>query len=338
MSREGLRKMKYLNIWNDIHPIVSKHGNQYLIDYLIKKNKKVSLALMCAEEASMHDIQPFLTDKNFNSFRYVYMVQGGFDLRYYDEGGITKFKNIDFDIWPWYFIFESAYHSRVILDLPVEKLFICMNYKPRIHRKKLLDQLAKVDLLDSNYITWHQPKPSEHFKPDHFDEDPYTWENWNPEARYLEGIQWDQYCVPDQMFSSVINLVSESFTNCPFVTEKTWNAIFSKKPFIILGYPGIHKFLKSKGYKLPSQINYEFDNEEDTDMRIKMIAEELHRLSTLDLQELNDSMKDVCEHNYKTACNFVLTHNDYRMPVRQYYGNVIQRARAKIQFKDDLLK
>jgi hypothetical protein len=96
--------------------------------------------------------------------------------------------------------------------------------------------------------------------------------------------------------------------------------------------------LKSKGYKLPSQINYEFDNEEDTDMRIKMIVEELHRLSTLDLQELNDSMKDVCEHNYKTACNFVLTHNDYRMPVRQYYGNVIQRARAKIQFKDDLLK
>ena len=31
--------MIYLNIWNDIHPMVSKHGNDYMLNKLIDLNK-----------------------------------------------------------------------------------------------------------------------------------------------------------------------------------------------------------------------------------------------------------------------------------------------------------
>tara|TARA_B110000211_G_C14078765_1_gene553473 strand:+ start:298 stop:1302 length:1005 start_codon:yes stop_codon:yes gene_type:complete len=322
--------MKYLSIWKDIHPMVTKHGNEYMLNHLITLNGYVDIGIMCAEEASMHDIQPFLNKQTMSKFNRAYMVQGGYDLKYYDIEGITKFSNIDFNIWPWYFIFESSYHSSVALDLPVDKLFICMNYKPRQQRKRLLDQLAKVNLLDSNYVTWHQPTASENFDPDHFFEDQYAWKHWVPQALYLEGTTWDQYCVPRQMFNSVINLVTESFLHCPFATEKTWNSIFAKKPFIILGYPGIHNWLVSQGYKLPSQINYQFDLEQDDDTRIKMIVEELRRLSQLDLQELNDSMKDVCEHNYQHACKFIQNYTTDSNPINEYYGDIIDRAKHKL--------
>lgn len=320
--------MKYLSIWKDIHPMVTKHGNEYMLNHLMSLNGYLDIGIMCAEEASMHDIKPLLSVDTMSKFNNLYMVQGGYDRQYYSF--LEKFDNLRFENWPWYFIFESAYHSRTVLNDTVDKLFICLNYKPRLHRKKLLDQIERVGLLESNYITWHNPKSSSYFNPDQFNEDYYEWKYWSPKEKYLEGIEWDQYCVPNQMFTSAINVVTESFLHCPFATEKTWNAIFAKKPFIILGCPGIHKWLVSQGYKLPKQINYQFDSEKDDDIRIHMIADELHRLSKLNLQELNKSMKEVCEYNYNHACKFVKNYKDYSKPIHEHYGEIINRAKNKL--------
>ena len=86
----------------------------------------------------------------------------------------------------------------------------------------------------------------------------------------------------------------------------------------------------SQGYKLPKQINYQFDSEKDDDIRIHMIADELHRLSKLNLQELNKSMKEVCEYNYNHACKFVKNYKDYSKPIHEHYGEIINRAKNKL--------
>ena len=256
------------------------------------------------------------------------MVQGGYDISYYDS--ILKgLPNLEYEIWPFYFLYESVYHNNSISNNSnPERLFLCMNYKPRIHRKKILDQLARLNLLESNYFTWHNPEESYHYKPDRFDEDYYEWKHWQPKQTYLEGQTWDQYAPPPEMDKCVIDVVTESFLHCPFTTEKTWNAIISKKPFIILGKPGIHKYLESIGFKLPSQINYSFDSVADNDLRIQMIVDELYRLSKINLQELHESMQDVVDYNYQNALNIVKNEN-HTLHVKEHYNEVITRAKKK---------
>ena len=68
--------MKYLNIWNDIHPVTRWKGEEALIDYLAEEGQSIPIGLMCAEEASIHSVTPFLTRERFEKFHEVYMVQG----------------------------------------------------------------------------------------------------------------------------------------------------------------------------------------------------------------------------------------------------------------------
>ncbi len=320
--------MKYLNVWNDIEPAVRWKGDEGLIDYLIEESQKEPIALMCAEEASLHSATPFFTKEKFLKAKDVYMVQGGYDISYYDS--ILKgLPNLEYEIWPFYFLYESVYHNNSISNNSnPERLFLCMNYKPRIHRKKILDQLARLNLLESNYFTWHNPEESYHYKPDRFDEDYYEWKYWQPKQTYLEGQTWDQYAPPTEMDKCVIDVVTESFLHCPFTTEKTWNAIISKKPFIILGNLGIHRHLETLGFKLPTQINYSFDSVADNDLRIQMIVDELYRLSKINLQELHESMQDVVEYNYQNALNIVKNEN-HTLHVKEHYNEVITRAKKK---------
>ena len=320
--------MKYLNIWNDIHPVTRWKGDEGLMNYLVEAGQSGPIGLMCAEEASIYSVMPFLTKERFEKFHEVYTVQGGYDISYYDAV-MKDLPNLTYEIWPFYFLYESFYHNNPMSGAcNPEKLFLCMNYKPRIHRKKILDQLARLNLLESNYFTWHNPKESYYFKPDRFDEDYYEWKHWQPKQTYLQGTTWDQYAPPAEMGKCVIDVVTESFLHCPFTTEKTWNAIISKKPFIILGNLGIHRHLETLGFKLPTQISYSFDSVADKDLRIQMIVDELYRLSKIDLQELHESMQDVVEHNYQNALNIVKNEN-HTPHVKKHYNEVITRAKKK---------
>ena len=58
--------MKYVNVWNDIEPAVRWKGDEGLIDYLIEESQKEPIALMCAEEASLHSATPFFTKEKFS--------------------------------------------------------------------------------------------------------------------------------------------------------------------------------------------------------------------------------------------------------------------------------
>ena len=105
--------MKYLNVWNDIEPAVRWKGDEGLIDYLIEESQKEPIALMCAEEASLHSATPFFTKEKFLKAKDVYMVQGGYDISYYDS--ILKgLPNLEYEIWPFYFLYESVYHNNSI--------------------------------------------------------------------------------------------------------------------------------------------------------------------------------------------------------------------------------
>ena len=319
--------MKYLNVWKDIHPKINKNGIEYFINFLIDYSKVEPIGLMCAEEASLHKFIPFLDNENFLNIKNIHVVNGGYDTNYYNTF-FNNFTNITQECWPLYFLYETFYHNTFDpTHNKIDRLFLCMNYRPRLHRKKLLDELSKANLLKNNYFTWHDPKYNDNFTPD-FDEGDYNWKYWMPEKTIL-NTTWDQYAPPLEIYKSAISLITESFLHCPFVTEKTWNAIISKRPFIILGAPGIHNYLESLGFILSDEIDYSFDKIVDNDDRIKAIVRELQRLNCLDIQEFFQKTVQVNEHNYCNAIKIIKSEK-HSIHVAEHYKNIIERTRYKI--------
>lgn len=87
-----------------------------------------------------------------------------------------------------------------------------------------------------------------------------------------------------------------------FPTEKTWKAIFCKKPFIVAAAPYFLKDLKKMGFKSFSPyIDESYDNEENNDIRSEMIINEVSRICNLpqdEYENLKQNLIEICEHNY----------------------------------------
>jgi hypothetical protein len=91
-----------------------------------------------------------------------------------------------------------------------------------------------------------------------------------------------------------INIISETFFYEPstqFITEKTFKAIASGQPFILVGSQGILGILKKLGYKtFDGLINESYDSIEDNNERMKAIFKEIDRLSNMPDEEFKDLM------------------------------------------------
>ena len=88
-----------------------------------------------------------------------------------------------------------------------------------------------------------------------------------------------------------------------FYSEKTWKPILAGQPFMMICSTGMLGELKRQGYKTFSNWwSEEYDNEPNIDKRVKMVVDELVKLSKLsvdELIELRKQMIPVLEHNQK---------------------------------------
>ena len=85
------------------------------------------------------------------------------------------------------------------------------------------------------------------------------------------------------------------------LTEKIFKPIVSRQPFILVGAPGNLAYLKSYGFKTFDQwIDESYDQEPDPDLRIKMIVDQIEKLSRYtmhDLKLMYYSMSEVLDYN-----------------------------------------
>jgi len=104
-----------------------------------------------------------------------------------------------------------------------------------------------------------------------------------------DEVQWRYPDHPRRRYSAV------------FFSEKILKPIGAGHPFIVVSSQGTLKKLKEHGYQTFSKWwNEDYDNEENTDIRIKMIMEILVRLSKLSVPELKSirtEMQSVLDHN-----------------------------------------
>lgn len=99
-----------------------------------------------------------------------------------------------------------------------------------------------------------------------------------------------------------------------FLTEKTFKPMLYKHPFILLCDPYSLTLLKQIGYKtFHPYIDESYDNEQNDVKRLKMILNEVNRLSNLsksELFEFIDDVKEITIHNHNILVNKPkFTHN-----------------------------
>lgn len=272
-------------------------GNR-CIDFLKTANTRKHTIFFCQQE---REIEFDFDYSQLGTVKSGDIVFGSYDKDfYYRTTNIGEAKNITLHVWPNYFLYHALGYADP--NLPTASfepiaLFTCLNHQPHGHRVMMVDMLAKHKLLKKNFYSWHFALNTDEYIPRY----------WDGNISHVDGkFVGQQNRFPDVMYRSVIDLITESTTNAPFITEKTFNAILFKKPFMILGYPGIHKELERQGFRLPRNvINYNFDNEPDDLKRAEMIALELKRLSKLNLSNLQKSLRPTVDYNSKHALKVV---------------------------------
>lgn len=109
---------------------------------------------------------------------------------------------------------------------------------------------------------------------------------------------------------SYFSIVSETYffkTIGRTFTEKTFKPILYKHPFILMSNPNSLTLLKKLGYKtFHPFIDESYDNETNNVKRLRMILNEVNRLSNLtesELFEFIDKVKEITIHNHNNLVN-----------------------------------
>lgn len=228
----------------------------------------------------------------------------------------------------------------------IEKRFIYLNYTSRVHRHALLMMLYRDDLLKHGYVSFHNKITEKDFDNisfmlDYFDEPVKTMLREGQRVGELFPIKLDDAKInplstnpalsltDDYIQKSFLHVVSETFygtkpewvntgpgspdhrtdknTECVFLTEKVFNCIHFKQPFILLSYPNSLDAFKRLGYKtFDGIIDESYDKEINDTIRLYKVFQEIKKICELDESTLNEyrlKLQPILEYNYNLWLN-----------------------------------
>jgi len=215
-----------------------------------------------------------------------------------------------------------------------QKKFICFNKQPRSHRLQILSNIIKRNLRDQCHLSFYYEYkslrvskirtlyPDLDFTIDNLriknmkDEFPIKLTMQENESNMHNLNQDDEYLFKSALFS----LVTETLFNnsidyknnethnyihcfpCSFHSEKIWNAVRAKHPFVVASTPNFLKSLRELGYKtFHPYINESYDTIEDDQLRITAIMDEVERLCNMSDSETRfwlTNVHNITKHNY----------------------------------------
>ena len=242
-------------------------------------------------------------------------------FEYNDEfTSFSKNSNISYEAitlsdWPTFFFFNvlnSCLASKLYIPQnSIEKKFLVLvnRTSSREYRSILMDEFARFGILSNSFYSWLNPS-NYSFK--YFDNKQACLDT---ELTIEYGFDTSVYksinvpLIPAKFVSKVEwNLVLETirydgtWRSFNFVSEKSVNAIYSKKPFLIFGVPGANKFLKDMGFDIfDDLIDYDFDNEHSLEIRIQKFVKEVIKINNLS----NIDFSDRCHKNFKRIFEIV---------------------------------
>ena len=263
-------------------------------------------------------ITSFFTNENHNSIEYL-------NKNFYD----WKFYNLDLDhLYHYNTDFKNlnnVNNSNLFLDECTMK-FSYLNFTHRMHRQLFSKFLIRENLVKDNLIAINPFRTQENQKQvKNFLKTkekiliPLNQnDGWFYNKNLLDlwrdvPLEYIRHPAIDNNFDSTslmflnkasFNIVSETVFNYPFVnfTEKTIQALLSKRPFVMIGASGNLQYLRDNGFRtFHTMIDESYDKLNDPNERLEAIMQLVLELNKKSQQELNDmvyAVKDILIHNY----------------------------------------
>jgi UDPglucose 6-dehydrogenase len=210
---------------------------------------------------------------------------------------------------------------------PREKKFLCMNRIPHLHRICLLGLMASRELINEGFYSYYD---STHTFNDHIIKYAVSYTPVFKDA-IIKSLLDIRDSLPLRLTldehgsnptslnetdaalfqNSYFSVIPETYCfddtnlndlNSIFFSEKTFNAISMKHPFILLGRPGSLEALRKFGYKtFHPYIDETYDTIESHEDRLVAIVNEIERLTKLtdtEWTEWQNNIRTIVEHNH----------------------------------------
>ena len=181
-----------------------------------------------------------------------------------------------------------------------DAVFSSFNRRPSISRLTIVDHIHNKDSVWScGELDVYQKGQMLQFN--HLDLPKVVDKEFTPLGTGMETPYW----LYQKAYFHIINETDTWYDpNYLFVTEKTYNCINSKTPFLMAGQPYTLKHLKELGFKTFSDYwDESYDEELYTTKRIDMICNLIDVIEK-DYMSLFNEVKDVCEYNYNHLRTF----------------------------------
>jgi hypothetical protein len=191
-------------------------------------------------------------------------------------------------------------------DTNYSSLFLNLNRRPRIHRTIIT---AAIEQWFQHNTFWSYTDVNKEaillpFTHDHFVTEQYLKEL--PRIMDVAGSVNDTHLNTEMQYKAHINVASETMCFEPstlFFSEKIFKPLLAGQPFILVGPAHSLRLLRQMGYNsFDPYIDESYDDEINPARRLRMIIDEMHRLSSLshcEIQELVYSMNAICVHNHQ---------------------------------------
>lgn len=195
-------------------------------------------------------------------------------------------------------------YNKTFLHQPknTKHTFLCPNNivgGQRQHRLKLLNELAKRDLVSTNLISFPAVCPYEGLAVQkHIDYDlplPLSIDDFDNYAHNSHQINmWTQAS------SSLLHVVTETLYagKKNHLTEKTFKPLVLKQPFILVSNRGSLQYLQRYGFKTFASVWDESYDQLPDDERILAIADLLLELEHADWDSIQKQCEPIVQHNY----------------------------------------
>jgi hypothetical protein len=263
-------------------------------------------------------------------------ILGGINDEYCLDTGnkIKNNKKLDFNLDSFYFLTHTDTNVMKSVNFTISHYlgkktkpykFLFLNGTHRPHRKSLWKILDQKNLLDRSLCSYLNSEYRKNVYPD--SGIPTTRLPVEYDTKYL-GLdlipklkhddrhwkvfkhdfwrqQWvDGHIIPEQYIDTYFTVVTESWVNRPFLTEKTFKPLLAGHPFLILSAPGHYEYLHELGFKtFDGIIDERFAYEPNLDRKIEMVSAEIERLCNIDLEQFLEDVKPICEHNQRHYAN-----------------------------------
>ena len=157
--------------------------------------------------------------------------------------------------------FQSYSDSDIVLS-PTARKFICLNRKPHLHRRVMVDHL--LPLQDQGYLSLGDPDNpiiiDEEFRNDQGIQDEYS--ALGATNKFVtQQIRNDIFSLGNLNVwnNSYLCLVTETEFANPnpnnfFISEKTWKPIIGARPFFVYGQAPLRQYLKDSGFDIFEDI------------------------------------------------------------------------------------